>query len=230
MKSYSPQNPPSEIYLAANLEKGVDLWPALGVARGPARRDARLYWTRSIGTSSAVVDLGRYNGGSDRHRCKHSPNPWGITIMSDDWKHDYEEVKNSFQGMGWKTFKSGGWFSKFLSETLMRYSERVDGNYIRQRYPGARPADQARKVIDLAVKHCGWAGGLTATAATGAELATLGSAGSSSPVTLPAIAVSIMADVGYTARAIVRATYDLSVVHRAPLSASDHEDCTLILA
>jgi hypothetical protein len=45
---------------------------------------------------------------------------------------------------------------------------------------------------------------------------------------VPAIGTAIMADVAYSTRTQLRSTYDLSVIHGAPLSVDDVEDCYLV--
>ena len=92
-------------------------------------------------------------------------------------------------------------------------------------YPGAHPSNQARKAITLAARYNGVAGGLSASAITALELS---SVGPQAVFTVPAIATTIMTDVAFSTRTQLRTTYDLSVIHRAPLSLDDVEDCYLV--
>jgi len=99
---------------------------------------------------------------------------------------------------------------------------------IRTHYPGLAPHLQAKHAIKLAAKYNGVAGAISATVITGLEISIPKTVGADLPVAVPAIGAAIMADVGYTTRAQLRTVYDLSVIHGAPLDATDVEDCLLI--
>jgi len=145
--------------------------------------------------------------------------------MKDDVREEYENLKSHFRGTTFEDFKSGTWFAAFVQWMLKEYSQKVDADYIRRTYPGAGPRNQAAKAISLASKYAGIAGGLSAAAVTGMEL-TLPTPGA--PLAVGGIAATVMADIGFTTRLQLRTTYDLSVIHRAPLSLDDAEDCYLI--
>jgi hypothetical protein len=145
--------------------------------------------------------------------------------MKDDVRHEYEELRNHFKKTSFDDFRSGSWFSTFVQWMLTEYAKQVDADYLRRRYPGAGARNQAKKAVDLASKYAGVAGGFSAAAVTGLELAGLGP---QAIITVPTIGAAVMADIGFTTRLQLRTTYDLSVLHRAPLSLDDAEDCYLI--
>ena len=142
--------------------------------------------------------------------------------MRDRVRSDYADLKERFKDTKVEDFKSGDWFAQYVSWMLTKYSREVDAAYIRRQYPGAAPANQARKAISLAAKYNGIAGGVAAAGVTALELSSIGP---QAVVTVPAIGVLIMADVGYSTRTQLRSTYDLSVIHGAPLAMDDVEDC-----
>ena len=146
----------------------------------------------------------------------------------DDAKREYEELRARFKGTSLHEFRQGGWFVEFVRWLLESYAKQVDSKYIRRKYPGLGPANQAKKAIGLACKFNAIAGGLSAGAVTAAEVVTIGGVGLPAPVTVPTIAAAIAADVAYSTRTQLRATYDLSVIHGAPLSVDDVEDCYLV--
>ncbi|WP_225408589.1 EcsC family protein [Stigmatella hybrida] len=145
--------------------------------------------------------------------------------MKDDVRQEYEDLKFHFRGTSFEDFKSGGWFLSFVQWILKEHAQKVDAAYIRQKYPGAGPHNQAAKAISLASKYASLAGGVSAAAVTGMELA-LPTPGA--PLAVGGIAALVMADIGLTTRLQLRTAYDLSVIHRAPLSLGDAEDCYLI--
>lgn len=130
--------------------------------------------------------------------------------------------------MGFENFRKGGWFTSFVTWILSNYAKRVDAVYIRRKYPGVKLDQQAAKAITLAAKYSGVAGGMTAAAVSAVELSLVPTFGIDLPVIVPTIGVAVMADIGYTTLVQLRTTYDLSVIHGAPLAADDVEDCFLI--
>lgn len=146
----------------------------------------------------------------------------------EDIKKDFEVLRERFKKTNLEEFRQGDWFASFVKWMLENYSTRVDATYIRKKYPGIKPGNQAKKAIKLASRYCGVAGGVSAAFISAAQVATIGTAGSSAPITVPAIALGIMGDVAYTTRFQLRTTYDLSVIHGAPLAMDDVEDCYFV--
>lgn len=143
----------------------------------------------------------------------------------DEVRQDYEEFKKRLRDTTLKDFQSGGWFAEFVQWLLQNYAKTVDAAYIRRNYPGLHPANQARKAITLAARHNAIAGGTAAAAITGLELSSIGP---QAVVTVPAVATLVLADVAYCTRTQLRSTYDLSIIHGAPLSLDDVENCYLV--
>ena len=139
-------------------------------------------------------------------------------------KSEIDKVKQFLSGTTVEDFKSGDWFAKLIGFALSRYSNEVDAEYFRRKYPDL-PADAiADARIALAARYASLEGGLTATAYTGAIAATIGSAGGASPLSLPAGALSFVTDLSFTSVLQLRLAYDLSVIYRVPLNLDDPED------
>jgi hypothetical protein len=126
--------------------------------------------------------------------------------------------------------KSGTWLTSLVRWVLQEYSASVDAAYIQRKYPGAGPVNQAKKAIQLASKQASVAGAVSAGAVTALELSIPASAGLDAPLAIPAIGTAILTDLVFTSRLQLRAAYDLSVIHGAPLSLGDAEDVLFILA
>lgn len=143
---------------------------------------------------------------------------------------EYEELRERFSEMSADELKSGNWFASLARWVLEKYTTKVDADYIKRKYPGAGATNQAKKAIRLASKYASIVGGLSAAAVTALEVSIPASAGLDTALAVPAIIGSIAADVALTSRIQLRATYDLSVIHNAPLSLDDAEDCLFIFA
>ena len=134
----------------------------------------------------------------------------------EDVKREYEELKNKYKNTSWDDFKKGDWFTNLIQWMLTNYSKKVDAEYIAKKYPGLTPEMKSKKIIKLASRYNAVSGGISATAITVAEAATVASAATSSLVTIPAIAVSLIGDVTFTTRTQLRSAYDLSVIYGIP--------------
>lgn len=148
-----------------------------------------------------------------------------MTKTKESIRKDYEELKDRFTDTSVEDFKKGGWFFEFVRWMLQEYAENVDADYIRKTYPGAGAANQSKKIIKLARRQTAICGGLTAGAISAFEVSSLSPA---AVVTVPAIGTALMGDVAYTTKTQLSSTYDLSVIHGAPLSMDDVEDCYLV--
>lgn len=134
------------------------------------------------------------------------------------------ELQQFIKSLTGDDIKSGNWFSKLLTHALAAYTQKVDAQYFQDRYEGV-PADAVvEQRIKMAARYAAIEGGLSAGAYTAAVVATLGSAGGASPITLPAAGVSMLVDVAYTARLQLHLAYDIAVLYRVPLDVDDPDD------
>lgn len=111
-----------------------------------------------------------------------------------------------------------------MAHGLKSYTEKVDWEYFKERYEGV-PADGiVDQRIKMAARYAALEGGISATAYTGAIAATLGSLGGASPLTVPAAAVTFVADVAFITQLQLRLAYDIAILYRVPLDLSDPDD------
>jgi hypothetical protein len=146
----------------------------------------------------------------------------------EDPRKAYEDLRSKFGGTAADELKSGAWFAKIVQWVLETYAKKVDAEYIRKKYPGAGPANHAKKAVELASWYASLVGAASAGTVTALELSIPASAGWSTAVAVPAIASAVLGDVSLTTRVQLRAVYDLSVIHGAPLHVDDAEDCFLV--
>lgn len=134
------------------------------------------------------------------------------------------ELRDFVRELSPDEIRSGGWFTKLLTQSLSTYTERVDWQYFQTRYRGLPPDAIVQKRIQMAARYAAIEGGLSASAYTGAIAATIGSLGGASPATVPAAVATMMVDVAYTSRLQLRLAYDISVLYGVPLDTSDPDD------
>jgi tellurite resistance protein len=135
-----------------------------------------------------------------------------------------EEIRDFIKGLNSHDLKSGGWFTKLVAHALGAYTKKVDWRYFQEHYAGV-PADAiVDQRIKMASRYAALEGGISAGAYSAAIIATIGSLGGASPATLPAAAITIVADVAFTTQLQLRLAYDVAVLYRVPLDLSDPED------
>ena len=127
-------------------------------------------------------------------------------------------------GLGPDDIKSGSWFTQLLARALDSYTTKVDWQYFQERYEGVPPDVIVDQRIRMAARYAAIEGGLSASAYTGTVVATLGTAGGASPLTLPAAAATVMVDVAFITQLQVRLAYDVAVLYRVQLDTSDPDD------
>lgn len=134
------------------------------------------------------------------------------------------KIKEFVTSLSIEEIKDGNWFAKLLTFSLGQYTKKVDAAYFQEKYKGVPPDAVANQRIKLATRYASIEGGLTATAYTGAIVATIGTAGGASPATVPAATATVMADLAYISQLQLRTAYDLAILYNVPLDLEDPED------
>lgn len=137
---------------------------------------------------------------------------------------DVEHTKDFVKDITGDDIKNGTWFPKLLAFALENYATKVDASYFRDKYPDL-PVDaivDAR--IRMAAKYASIEGGLSASAYTAAVVATIGTLGGASPLTMGAGVGSFVIDISYTTQIQLRTAYDISVLYGVPIDINDPDD------
>lgn len=135
-----------------------------------------------------------------------------------------DELREFVKGLSADDIKSGDWFTKLVAHALDAYTTKVDWQYFQERYEGV-PADGiVGERIKMAARYAALEGGLSATAYTGAIVATLGTAGGASPLTVSAAVATLMVDLTFVTQMQLRLAYDVAVLYRVPIDVSDPDD------
>lgn len=139
-------------------------------------------------------------------------------------EQEQAQLREFIKGLSPDDIKSGGWFTKLVAQSLSSYTEKATWQYFKERYEGV-PADAiVDQRIKMAARYAQLEGGLSATAYTGAIVATLGSLGGASPLTVPAAVATFMVDVAFITQLQLRLAYDVAVLYRVTLDLSDPDD------
>lgn len=134
------------------------------------------------------------------------------------------ELREFVEGLSLDDIKSGGWFIQLRAHALSSYTEKATWQYFQDKYAGL-PADAiVDQRIKMAARYAAIEGGLSASAYTGAVVATIGSRGGASRLTVPAGLTTVMVDVAYITRLQLRLAHDIAVLYRVPLDTSDPDD------
>lgn len=167
------------------------------------------------------------------HRAERTPEVPGDTLVAggEDDAADQErveresaELRRFVAGLSGDDIKSGSWFTKLCAHALDSYTDKVDWLYFQERYEGV-PADAiVDERIKMAARYAALEGGLSAGAYSAAIIATLGSAGGASPVTVPAAVATVMVDVAFVTQLQLRLAHDVAVLYRVPIDLSDPDD------
>lgn len=147
-------------------------------------------------------------------------------------QREYEEIRDRFKGMSFRSFQQGDWLASYLSRTLEHYVNTLDVAHMDQGgsadYTREALDQYAHHIIEHAAKHCAVAGGLTASLASAATLSFIPTFGMSLPGIGATMGLAVMSDIGYSLRRHTRAIYELSALYGGTLEADEVEDCYLI--
>lgn len=135
-----------------------------------------------------------------------------------------DKLKEFVRGLTPAQIKNGEWFAKLLTFSVAGYTKKVDWGYFQEKYPGVPRDAVVDQRIKLAARYASIEGGVSATAYTGVIVATLGSAGGASPVTVPAAVVTLMVDVAYITQLQLRLAYDIAVLYGIAINMDDPQD------
>lgn len=139
-------------------------------------------------------------------------------------EEETENLREWMKGLSGEDLKSGNWFEKLLIHALATYTTTATYSWFQEKYRGA-PADViVDQRIKMAARYAALEGGLSASAYSAAVVATIGSAGGASPLTLPAAGVTFVVDLAFTTQLQIRLAHDIAVLYRVPIDISDPDD------
>jgi len=139
-------------------------------------------------------------------------------------KKEIKELKEYAKTYSWNDIKTGNWFSKFLTYALKQYAKKVNAEYFNKKYPDLPKDAIIERRIELAKKYTAIEGIINSGVYSFAIITTIGTRGGSSSITIPAAAVSFLADLMYTTKLQIQLAYDLSVLYKQEINIEDPED------
>lgn len=144
--------------------------------------------------------------------------------IQDYVKSELNDLRDLSNNINLSEFKEGLWFSKLLKHALSTYASKIDAAYFVEKYPNLPRDGIADRRVALAKNYAAIAGGLNAGAYSTAVVATIGSSGGASPLTVPAAATSFFIDLLYISQLQLKLAYDLSVLYEHPVDMDDPSD------
>ena len=139
-------------------------------------------------------------------------------------ERELKELRGFVEGLKLEDLKDGSWFDKLLSHALGTYSQKVNAEYFREKYPHLPTESVVQARIELASKYAMIEGGLSSGAYTMAVATTIGTRGGASPITAVAGGTAFVVDMAYLSQLQVRLAYDISVLYRVPIDLDDPDD------
>lgn len=139
-------------------------------------------------------------------------------------KREVARIRDFVSDLSMDDLKSGDWFTKLLAFSLNQYVKQVDAEYFKEKYPNLPPDAVVDARIKMAANYAAIEGALSSSAYTGVVVATIGSGGGASPLTLPAGGASFVIDLSYLSYLQLRMTHDISVLYGIPLDLNDPDD------
>lgn len=143
---------------------------------------------------------------------------------AEDIEAERTRIQDFVRGLSFEEIKDGGWFAKLLTFSLSTYTKKVDAAYFQEKYWGVPPDAVVDQRVKLAARYASIEGGITASAYTGAIVATLGTAGAASPIAVPAALATVMVDLAYISQLQLRTAYDIAVLYGVNLDLDDPQD------
>ena len=153
-----------------------------------------------------------------------TPNPGSRADLRGRVRAELDKLRDLARKFSLEEIRQGEWFATLLKFSLDPYAGEVDAAYFDRLYPGLSPDQRIRARIELAARYASIGGGLSAGAYAGAVVATRGSRGATSAVTLPAAGASFVLDLLFTSNLQLRLAHDIAVISGVPLDLEDPED------
>jgi len=131
--------------------------------------------------------------------------------------------------------QSRDWFTRFMTETLKRYTKNASTDYLVQKYPGLPKDIIAERYIAQQARAAALAGLVSATVVSVAEAGSVALASSivaipGLVVTLPIGIAALLIETNYTIRLQIRTVYDLCNLYGLSVNPDDPEDVQDIFA
>lgn len=139
-------------------------------------------------------------------------------------EEETENLRNWVKELTGDDLKSGNWFEKLVAHALSTYTKTATYEWFQEKYKGAPPDIIVDQRIKMAARYAALEGAASAAAYSGAVVATIGSAGGASPLTLPAAAATFVIDLAFTTQLQIRLAYDVAVLYRIPVDIDDPDD------
>lgn len=139
-------------------------------------------------------------------------------------KKEIENIKEILDDYTKDDFKNGTWFYKLLKNSISNYSKTVNADYLKKKYNNIPIEAIVEKRIVIAKEYATIEAFLSSSTYSASVIATIGTAGGSSPLTVSTAFASFVVDLLYTTQLQLKLAYDISVLYGQKIDIDDPED------
>ena len=130
-------------------------------------------------------------------------------------------LRDAARHMGVHRLRDGSWFRRIVVAHVKKHQRTIEPGHWDRRYPGFVVEARASRQIAAAARKAASAGALASVGASAGGLLSLMSEGLAAPVGVPAAALSMTLEAGYTALLQVDLACDLASIYGVPFDADD---------
>jgi tellurite resistance protein len=134
---------------------------------------------------------------------------------------DMAQLRDAARQMGVSTLRDGSWFRRILAEHVKKHVATIDPDHWERLYAGLDVEERAHRQVVSVARRASAAGALAAIGSSTGELLSLVTDGLATPIGVPAAALSMGLEAGYTALLQIDLACDLASIYGVPFDAND---------
>jgi hypothetical protein len=136
-------------------------------------------------------------------------------------EQDMAKLRDSARQMGVERLRDGSWFRRIVTDHVKKHHARITPGHWDELYPGLDVDARAARQITAVARKAAATGALASLGASTGELLALFTDGLAAPIGIPAAAVSMALEAGYTALLQIDLACDLASMYGVPFDAGD---------
>jgi uncharacterized protein (DUF697 family) len=138
-----------------------------------------------------------------------------------DREQEMAKLRDAAKNIGVDKLRDGSWFRRIVADHVKKHAQTINSSYWLKMYPNLDVEERAHKQIVSVAARASAAGALASLGASTGELLSLFTEGLGAPVGVPAAALSMMLEAGYTALLQIDLACDLASIYGVPFDAED---------
>ena len=138
-----------------------------------------------------------------------------------DRERKMAKLRDAARNIGVDKLRDGSWFRRIVTDHVKKHVHAIDSSYWQKMYPDLDVEERAHKQIVGVAARASAAGAMASLGASTGEILSLLTEGLGAPVGLPAAALSMMLEAGYTTLLQIDLACDLASIYGVPFDADD---------